>query len=465
MAFGVLFDFNLNSNASIITPAGVMVKEKWFIDAVNYPEPIDMFIVVGHNPVGRRSSIGTFPIINKAIRKFRPDVPVMFFGGHSHVRDAAIYDDKSVALASGRFCETIGWLAVDGLQLPHYKASAPYPKYPLPTKPAVVWTYPAPVADNTSSLRYDRRYLDWNRVTMQYHTRKQPDQFDIQTGKAISAQITGLRQQLSLNSVIACAPQTWCMSCRPFGDPGNIYSELLPKALSHSVINDSRTHIPRMIFINTGCVRFDLLRGPFTFDDSLIVAPFSRSTFKYLPNVPYSAASNVLANLNALPYLKAKRGLKPQVIADMLEVEADIEVCEDPVLPRMSAMGKRDVLNLLPKMKRDTAISPGHTTNDDFGADGDDTVHTPIAHYPQPNAIEAKASFPTDGILPKTVDLILVNYTGLITGVLAALRKTGHVAEESDIQDYLLPQFNLATSLSIYAKDKWSINGNNCLFE
>src|ERR1700743_1722356 len=51
MAFGVLYDFTGNSNASKVIKAQDMVKEKWFIDALNQKEPIDLFIVLGHNPV------------------------------------------------------------------------------------------------------------------------------------------------------------------------------------------------------------------------------------------------------------------------------------------------------------------------------------------------------------------------------------------------------------------------------
>src|SRR3954462_9430644 len=43
MAFGVLYDFTGNSNVSRVTKAATMVKEQWFIDAVNYAQPIDLF--------------------------------------------------------------------------------------------------------------------------------------------------------------------------------------------------------------------------------------------------------------------------------------------------------------------------------------------------------------------------------------------------------------------------------------
>ncbi|KAL9011807.1 MAG: hypothetical protein Q9173_003378 [Seirophora scorigena] len=51
MAFGVLYDFTGNSNVSKVIRARDLVQEEWFLEAVNYPKPVDLFIVVGHNPV------------------------------------------------------------------------------------------------------------------------------------------------------------------------------------------------------------------------------------------------------------------------------------------------------------------------------------------------------------------------------------------------------------------------------
>lgn len=60
MAFGVLFDFTGNSNVSKVTKTSDLVKETWFLDAINYPKPIDLFMVIGHNPPRREASTSTF---------------------------------------------------------------------------------------------------------------------------------------------------------------------------------------------------------------------------------------------------------------------------------------------------------------------------------------------------------------------------------------------------------------------
>lgn len=101
MAFGVLFDFTGNSNVSRITKAADLVKQQWFLDAVNYEEPIDLFVVAGHNPVDPKAPSSTLDIVRKTIRNARPDVPIQLFGGHTHIRDFIVYDSSSTGLESG----------------------------------------------------------------------------------------------------------------------------------------------------------------------------------------------------------------------------------------------------------------------------------------------------------------------------------------------------------------------------
>lgn len=76
MAFGVLFDFTGNSNASIVTKTADLVKQQWFLDAVNYTQPIDLFVVIGHNPVRTTVSTSTFGTLYDTIRKIKPNTPI-----------------------------------------------------------------------------------------------------------------------------------------------------------------------------------------------------------------------------------------------------------------------------------------------------------------------------------------------------------------------------------------------------
>jgi hypothetical protein len=103
MAFGVLYDFTGNKPTTRVTPASTMIQQPWFLEAVNNSEPIDLYLIVGQNPVRTRPNArSTLHTVYKAIREMKPEVPIQAFGGHTHLRDFAIYDDKATALESGK---------------------------------------------------------------------------------------------------------------------------------------------------------------------------------------------------------------------------------------------------------------------------------------------------------------------------------------------------------------------------
>jgi hypothetical protein len=110
-----------------------------------------------------------------------------------------------------------------------------------------------------------------------------------QHGRALSTMVEFVRKVTKLNDVYGCAPQTWCAECRPTGDSGNIFT-LLNEALSTVVVNKTRANIPRIFLYSGGTVRYDLVKGPFTKDDSFIVIPY-KNTLQYISNVPYASAA------------------------------------------------------------------------------------------------------------------------------------------------------------------------------
>ena len=265
MAFGILYDFTGNSNVSKVIKTANLVKESWFLDAINYSEPIDLFLVIGHNPVRPSVSSSTFGTIYRTIRGARPNIPIQAFGGHTHVRDFAVYDTISTGLESGRYCETVGWLSMSGINSSTYTGNIKPRGVPNPTQPAINVTATNSTSNNqNTSLVYQRRYLDFNRLTFAYHAvGSQDSTFDYHSGERVSETITSDRKELNLTALYGCAPKTYCQYCKPFGADGNIFP-LLATALAATVINESRADVPRLIIINTGSVRFDLVKGPFT---------------------------------------------------------------------------------------------------------------------------------------------------------------------------------------------------------
>ena len=110
MAFGVLYDFTGNSKASKVIPAANVVRQSWWKQAIaGTPDghktelPIDLFLLIGHNPVRWNDSESSMETYYRSIRKMRPQVPIQVFGGHSHIRDFAVYDRESWEPLSFRY--------------------------------------------------------------------------------------------------------------------------------------------------------------------------------------------------------------------------------------------------------------------------------------------------------------------------------------------------------------------------
>lgn len=98
-----------------------------------------------------------------------------------------------------------------------------------------------------------------------------------------------------------------------------------------------------------------------------------------------------------------------------------------------------------------TSNTPGYTTTDDFGTDGDDTIHLPIPYYSQPNYFQTNVSFPADGSLPATVDVIFLDY--FASSVVMFLQQSGFAGvSAASVQQYLPISFTTNSYLPAYAK-------------
>jgi hypothetical protein len=466
MAFGVLFNFTGNSNASRVIPAAEMVTQQWFQDALTCDEPVDLYLLIGHNPARPTVSSSTFATVYNAIRVERPDTPIQIFGGHNHIRDFAVYDDKTTALGSGRYCETLGWLSMSGIESDTYNGTHKPRGVPNPTtkavKPANATVGPnvtQATSVNSSSLTYSRRYLDWNRITFEYHaTGSQIKGFDTARGLNTTQDIYNLRQDLNLTKLYGCAPQTWCVSCVPFLSNNSIY-HLLQKAVAEVIVNGSRADNSRILIQNTGSVRFDLPKGPFTFDDSFIVSPFDNA-FQYIPNVPFELAGQVIGILNNGSFF-SKRSLEASDFGfynPSLDLNGDD--CVDPGIFHDHSTQKRSLGKVI--RRQSTDVHPGYVTKDDFGNDGDDTVHSPIPFYTNPQYFSTNGTFPADGSDPETVDLIFIDFVE--KDVLTVLTDLGGSYTGTDVSYYLPKNYTTNTYLSLFAQtaEDWQADLPNC---
>lgn len=422
LAFGFLFNFEGNSNNTIVQKVQDTVKEKWFQEAIRDRE-VDLFLVNGHIPLRSEE----FASIFKAIREQQWDVAIQIFGGHTHIRDYAKYDKKAYGLESGRYMETIGFMSITGLsaggksESKSIDAAAPHA---------------APLAAPT----FSRRYIDNNLFSYHQHTNLDATTFPTEHGRNVSAMIASARQALKLDKAFGCAPRDYWTNRAPYPSENSIFSWLQDEVLPDMIIDVDRADVPRMVLVNTGALRFDVFKGPFTVDTTYAVSPFT-SGFRYIPDVPFSVAKRLLQIINqAVPQLwPASHSLAYKGPVRSLRQPSTLD--EGMFLANGQApLGLERDLHHAPDPNAD--LTPGYTTTDDGGSDGDDTLHTPIQFYRVPNAIESRIGFlpPTaasaaDDPPPASVDLVYVDF--IEPYILLALRFLGTDYAERDTDVYM----------------------------
>lgn len=402
VAFGFLFDFTGNANNTVVQPVRQTIKEEWFQAAIM--EETDLFVVIGH--VGVRMQ--EFRDIFSAIRKQNPTTPILFFGGHVHIRDATAYDSRSFALASGRYFETIGWMSVDG----------------------DLKTTDTPSAE--TALSFNRRYIDNNLLGLQYHTGLNSATFPTEHGRNVSAMITRARKELDLDYAFGCAPKNYWMSRSPYPGKDSIYSWLEEEVLPDVAVNEARKDKPRLVLANTGAIRFDIFKGAFTRDSTYIVSPFT-SVLTYIPDVPYSAAKKVIELLNNAGKIMESAPMDNRFMAIPEQLAIHESIIQET--PAASALSDDQQKPLNGGSSQERRLTEGYTTRDDIGNDGDDTIHKGINFYVVPNCIQAEIAFPASGTAPETVDLVFLDF--ITPWVLMALRFSGGDYSQRHVKPYV----------------------------
>ncbi|KAI9573256.1 Metallo-dependent phosphatase-like protein [Boletus coccyginus] len=245
-SLGVLFDFTGNSANTTVQSVADMVKEEW----------VSASICI-------RVANDNWPVVFDAIRAVHPYTPILIFGGHSHIRDCQQYDGRSMALESGRYMETIGFIGADL----------------------------GAAKGNTNNVAFTRRYLDQNRVTYEYHTMTSNSTFDTTLWTYYHRRLAATCLSLDPLSKGCTAYIDHVSHRNPYPSSENVVTlfiaEALPVALA---INNTRAGIPNIIIIDSGGLRYDVFEGPFTKNDQLTAAPFA-DVFYYIPSVMASVAN------------------------------------------------------------------------------------------------------------------------------------------------------------------------------
>ncbi|KAF8937948.1 hypothetical protein BGZ58_001879 [Dissophora ornata] len=385
MSYGFMFNFNGNGNNTVVEPANVTVSKPWFKESLK--KDVDLYLVVGHVPVRWAEAL----TVIQAIRAVHPSKPIVLMGGHLHVRDFVQYDARAVGMSSGRFLETVGWMSVDGV---HDRSC-----------------HKNETQCVGKNLTVTRRYLDNNVHTYKTHSLAHPKQkFDIWKGRQITNEITKVRKALDLSITLGCAPQDYYLDRYPVTDSRSLLNLVANEVLPIGVVNATRPN-QALAIVNSGSQRFDLLKGPFTLDDTYIVSPF-HDDFVFA-TVPYKVAKNVVNALNNAPFQKRS----------------------------------------LPTVQNVT-LTPGYVTKDDYGYGGDDWPHSPLPYADSPNYISSPLPAGLTDDTP--VDVIWLSFfSNLMTPILKKLDPTTTYTPATYRSD-----IDTNTMFLSFVKAKWS--GTTC---
>ncbi|MCJ1254588.1 hypothetical protein MMC24_002403 [Lignoscripta atroalba] len=435
VAFGFLFDFTGNYNNTMVQPVEKAIREKWFQDAIRDRE-IDLFLVIGH--VAIRSE--EYKSIFRAIREVQWDTPIQFFGGHTHIRDYKKYGSKAYALESGRYMETIGFQSITGLatgdKSPSKRQTFKYRRSPT----------------------FSRRYIDNNLFSFYHHTSLNSTTFSTVHGRNVSSMISSARKALKLDTRFGCAPIDLWTNRAPYPSNHSIFSWLEQLVLPDMVRDKKRESKPSIVIANTGAMRFDIFKGPFTKDTTFSVSPFSTG-FRYIKDVPYEIADRILPLLNNEGSILEQ--LAPQLKSWMLAPPEQISIQNDIIASKPETSYHDDISGHQTPLKAQTSLTPGYTTVDDAGTDGDDTIHSSLSFYNVPNCIEARVAFPpTPSTIeenqpltpPASVDVVFLEF--IQPWVLLALRFLGADYEAGDTGAYMEGE-DFTTMIARWVREHW----------
>ncbi|KAF2761408.1 hypothetical protein EJ05DRAFT_530853 [Pseudovirgaria hyperparasitica] len=432
LVFGFLYDFTGNSNNTIVHTVEDTIKQDWFQYAIR-DEEVDLILVAGHVAIRSKE----YDAIYKAIRSVQYDTPLQFFGGHTHIRDFKRYDDKTTALESGRYMETIGFLSISGLN-GHSKSED---------------------VSASKGLTFSRRYIDNNLFSLRHHSGTDQDTFTTSAGSKTSALIHEARKNLTLDTRYGCAPQDYWVNRAP-------YPSVLPGQFKQSH-RAAKGH-PALVITNTGAMRFDVFKGPFTRDTTFLISPFT-SQFSYLRDVPYKKAKKLLQLLNNEGPIVVDKALSASVsgslhrlMPELPEIESGDDDNDKTIV--VTPLRKHKPYGQVPLGDKKPELIPGYTTKDDAGDDGDDTLHSEIKFYNVPPCIQASIGLGdsdsetlTDKE-PQAVDVVYNEF--LESWILLALEYLDEKRSKDDIALYM--NGTLTDIITGWVSDNWAHDGDDC---
>jgi len=302
-------------------------------------------------------------------------------------------DSHAMALESGRYLETVGWMSVSNVSVP----------------------------------TFSRRYIDANPRNYAFHAGLvHAGHLSTPRGRFVRATMDAMARAWNLTDVYGIVPRDYYLDRAPYGDPSALLT-LMSEHILPDVVRSSfpaRANASSLIIMNSGSQRFDVFAGAFTKNDQYIVSPF-RDAFLFVPDVPWYVARRLVHRLNELGAVHNEQpgaAHPAQGDADPIFHQylrhafysywlnrlspTSASSTQSPVPSGRPASARRleelleqvgtdgSMAEALPHLvggSRGRSPSLGYVTADSCSGLGDDTVHTPIPYSDeQPDYIAAQ---------------------------------------------------------------------------
>ena len=282
---------------------------------------------------------------------------------------------------------------------------------------------------------------------------------------------------------MGCVPRDYYTSRAPFPSKDSIFTliteEVFPKLVYNASYNPNRlstsplsssfrrTFGLTIVLLNSGGIRFDLLKGNFTLNDEKTVSPF-KNAFFVLKDVIYGDAKIVLDWLNTgrFGYVVQEDGCScgdawPSTVQQAFKRGNQLSfngLDQHPFSFDVASPGYVTYDGLCPFLSH--TLKPNNII--DFGTDGDDTIHTPLPYYNIPFYIQSTLVPPTITNMD-FVDLIFTNFSA--PGVLEILNLYGSSGKGYDLDELELYQSDPITLTNMFERyvaveDSWKVKEN-----
>lgn len=231
----------------------------------------------------------------------------------------------------------------------------------------------------------------------------------------------------------------------PLRSEMSIFSLLTANVLPNLLVRPDRPAKP-MVILNTGSVRFDIFKGPFTRNDQWIMQPFANN-FLYVKDVPTSLARRVLPYLNIVGehgFAAAGAPSEASLSTDEAKARDDADV-EQHYQRSLKHAAASHALTA-----RSDRLTLGYVTKDACPGLGDDTLHKPFPYVPQPIFVSTELDD-----RDRKVDIVFLDFIKI--DIVMALNKLQHDRTYSDSDvDLYVKDLSANTLMQTYAERYWN---------